>query len=233
MNVVNDMNEKDWNVTDGLQPNQRLYVKQAPSRVRVLINNSMVHLPAEWLEDAYVLDDGGDIAEGYSLIRIPRYDNARGKVKNSDIVFYTQQNPELIYKNRLEIGEKQATPRLQALDDVFHRYDAFDWSFRYKDTSSTSTSQDEEVEDEEIVPEAPEWLNNICNRIDALEAQVEMLEPENFRNLVMSLIESPAFAHMVFNTVRQQSIRYQNSQKTIKELWDSNTPLYYRDKGWR
>jgi hypothetical protein len=96
-------------------------------------------------------------------------------------------------------------------------------AFRYRDSSS----QDEEVED------APEWLNNICNRIDALEAQVEMLEPENFRNIVMSLIESPAFAHMVFNTVRQQSIRYQNSQKTIKELWDSNTPLYYRDKGWR
>jgi hypothetical protein len=97
-------------------------------------------------------------------------------------------------------------------------------AFRYQDSSS---------HDEEIVPEAPEWLNNICNRIDALEAQVEMLEPENFRNLVMSLLESPAFAHMVFNTVRQQSIRYQNSQKTLKELWDANTPLYYRDKGWR
>jgi len=97
-------------------------------------------------------------------------------------------------------------------------------AFRYQDSSS---------QDEEIVPEAPEWLNNICNRIDALEAQVEMLEPDNFRNLVMSLIESPAFAHMVYNTVRQQSIRYQNSQKTLKDIWDANTPLYYRDKGWR
>ncbi len=202
MNVVNDMNEKDWNVTDGLQPNQRLYVKQAPTRVRVLIDNSMVHLPAEWLEDAYVLDDGGNLEDGYSLIRIPKYNNSRGKIANRDVVFFTQNMPEKTYTNRIEIG------------DVF----------RYKDTSSL---QDEEVED------APEWLNNLCNRIDALEAQVEVLEPENFRNLVMSLIESPAFAHMVFNTVRQQSIRYQNSQKTIKELWDSNTPLYYRDKGWR
>jgi hypothetical protein len=196
------MNEKDWNVTDGLQPNQRLYVKQAPTRVRVLIDNSMVHLPAEWLEDAYVLDDGGNLEDGYSLIRIPKYNNSRGKIANRDVVFFTQNMPEKTYTNRIEIG------------DVF----------RYKDTSSL---QDEEVED------APEWLNNLCNRIDALEAQVEVLEPENFRNLVMSLIESPAFAHMVFNTVRQQSIRYQNSQKTIKELWDSNTPLYYRDKGWR
>jgi hypothetical protein len=202
VNVVNDMNEKDWNVTDGLQPNQRLYVKQAPTRVRVLIDNSMVHLPAEWLEDAYVLDDGGNLEDGYSLIRIPKYNNSRGKIANRDVVFFTQNMPEKTYTNRIEIG------------DVF----------RYKDTSSL---QDEEVED------APEWLNNLCNRIDALEAQVEVLEPENFRNLVMSLIESPAFAHMVFNTVRQQSIRYQNSQKTIKELWDSNTPLYYRDKGWR
>ena len=198
-------NEKDWNVTDGLQPNQRLYVKQAPTRVRVLIDNSMVHLPAEWLEDAYVLDDGGNLEDGYSLIRIPKYNNSRGKIANRDVVFFTQNMPEKTYSDRIEIGDL----------------------FRYKDTSSTSSSQDEEVED------APEWLNNICNRIDALEAQVEMLEPENFRNIVMSLIESPAFAHMVFNTVRQQSIRYQNSQKTIKELWDSNTPLYYRDKGWR
>jgi hypothetical protein len=198
-------NEKDWNVTDGLQPNQRLYVKQAPTRVRVLIDNSMVHLPAEWLEDAYVLDDGGNLEDGYSLIRIPKYNNSRGKIANRDVVFFTQNMPEKTYSDRIEIGDL----------------------FRYKDTSSTSSLQDEEVED------APEWLNNICNRIDALEAQVEMLEPENFRNLVMSLIESPAFAHMVFNTVRQQSIRYQNSQKTIKELWDSNTPLYYRDKGWR
>jgi hypothetical protein len=162
----------------------------------------MVHLPAEWLEDAYVLDDGGNLEDGYSLIRIPKYNNSRGKIANRDVVFFTQNMPEKTYTNRIEIG------------DVF----------RYKDTSSL---QDEEVED------APEWLNNLCNRIDALEAQVEVLEPENFRNLVMSLIESPAFAHMVFNTVRQQSIRYQNSQKTIKELWDSNTPLYYRDKGWR
>jgi hypothetical protein len=198
-------NEKDWNVTDGLQPNQRLYVKQAPTRVRVLIDNSMVHLPAEWLEDAYVLDDGGNLEDGYSLIRIPKYNNSRGKIANRDVVFFTQNMPEKTYSDRIEIGDL----------------------FRYKDTSSTSSSQDEEVED------APEWLNNICNRIDALEAQVEMLEPENFRNLVMSLLDSPAFAHMVFNTVRQQSIRYQNSQKTIKELWDSNTPLYYRDKGWR
>lgn len=198
-------NEKDWNVTDGLQPNQRLYVKQAPTRVRVLIDNSMVHLPAEWLEDAYVLDDGGNLEDGYSLIRIPKYNNSRGKIANRDVVFFTQNMPEKTYSDRIEIGDL----------------------FRYKDTSSTSSLQDEEVED------APEWLNNICNRIDALEAQVEMLEPENFRNIVMSLLESPAFAHMVFNTVRQQSIRYQNSQKTIKELWDSNTPLYYRDKGWR
>lgn len=203
-NVVNDMNEKDWNVTDGLQPNQRLYVKQAPSRVRVLIDNTMVHLPAEWLEDAYVLDDGGNLEDGYSLIRIPKYNNSRGKVANRDVVFFTRNMPEKTYSDRIEIGDL----------------------FRYKDTSSL-------LQDEEIVPEAPEWLNNLCNRIDALEAQVEMLEPDNFRNLVMSLIESPAFAHMVLNTVRQQSIRYQNSQKTLKELWDSNTPLYYRDKGWR
>lgn len=201
------MNEKDWNVTDGLQPNQRLYVKQAPSRVRVLIDNTMVHLPAEWLEDAYVLDDGGNLEDGYSLIRIPKYNNSRGKVANRDVVFFTQNMPEKTYSDRIEIGDL----------------------FRYKDTSSSL--QDEE--NEEIVPEAPEWLNNLCNRIDALEAQVEMLEPDNFRNLVMSLIESPAFAHVVYNTVRQQSIRYQNSQKTLKDLWDSNTPLYYRDKGWR
>ena len=211
VNVVSDMNEKDWNVADNYRPHQRLYVKQAPTRVRVLIDNTMVHLPAEWLEDAYVLDDGGNLEDGYSLIRIPKYNNSRGKVANCDVVFFTQSMPEKTYSDRIEIGDL----------------------FRYKDTSSTSTSQDEEVEDEEIVPEAPEWLNNLCNRIDALEAQVEMLEPENFRNLVMSLIESPAFAHMVFNTVRQQSIRYQNSQKTIKELWDSNTPLYHREKGWR
>ena len=203
MRMVSEMNEQDWNYTDTLPPHQRLYVKQAPSRVRVLINDSIVHLPAEWLEDAYVLDDGGEVAEGYSLIRIPRYDNARGKIANRDIVFFTQTNPEKIYSNRIEVGN----------------------SFRYKDTASS--------QDEEIVPEAPEWLNNICNRIDALEAQVEMLEPENFRNLVMSLIESPAFAHMVYNTVRQQSIRYQNSIKNLKEVWDGNTPLQYRDRGWR
>lgn len=202
------MNEKDWNVADGYQPNQRLYVKQAPSRVRVLIDNTMVHLPAEWLEDAYVLDDGGNIENGYSLIRIPKYNNSRGKVANRDVVFFTQNMPEKTYSDRIEIGDL----------------------FRYKDTSSLLQ---DEIEDEEIVPEAPEWLNNLCNRIDALEAQVEMLEPDNFRNLVMSLIESPAFAHMVYNTVRQQSIRYQNSQKNLKEVWEANTPLYYRDKGWR
>jgi len=196
-------NEKDWNVADSYRPHQRLYVKRAPSRVPVIINNTIVHLPESMLEGAYVLDDGGEIDEGYTLIRIPNYNNARGKVKNVDIVFFTETMPEKTYTNRIEIG------------DVF----------RYKDTSSS--------QDEEEVEDAPEWLNNICNRIDALEAQVEMLEPENFRNLVMSLIESPAFAHMVFNTVRQQSIRYQNSQKTLKELWDANTPLYHRDKGWR
>ena len=98
------MNEQDWNYTDTLPPHQRLYVKQAPSRVRVLINDSIVHLPAEWLEDAYVLDDGGEVAEGYSLIRIPRYDNARGKIANRDIVFFTQTNPEKIYSNRIEVG---------------------------------------------------------------------------------------------------------------------------------
>lgn len=202
------MNEKDWNVADNYRPHQRLYVKQAPSRVRVLIDNTMVHLPAEWLEDAYVLDDGGNIENGYSLIRIPKYNNSRGKVANRDVVFFTQNMPEKTYSDRIEIGDL----------------------FRYKDTSS---SLEDEVEDEEIVPEAPEWLNNICNRIDALEAQVEMLEPDNFRNLVMSLIESPAFAHMVYNTVRQQSIRYQNSQKNLKDVWEANTPLYYRDKGWK
>ena len=202
------MNEKDWNVADNYRPHQRLYVKQAPSRVRVLIDNTMVHLPAEWLEDAYVLDDGGNIENGYSLIRIPKYNNSRGKVANRDVVFFTQNMTEKTYSDRIEIGDL----------------------FRYKDTSS---SLEDEVEDEEIVPEAPEWLNNICNRIDALEAQVEMLEPDNFRNLVMSLIESPAFAHMVYNTVRQQSIRYQNSQKNLKDVWEANTPLYYRDKGWK
>ena len=202
------MNEKDWNVADNYRPHQRLYVKQAPSRVRVLIDNTMVHLPAEWLEDAYVLDDGGNIENGYSLIRIPKYNNSRGKVANRDVVFFTQNMPEKTYSDRIEIGDL----------------------FRYKDTSS---SLEDEVEDEEIVPEAPEWLNNICNRIDALEEQVEMLEPDNFRNLVMSLIESPAFAHMVYNTVRQQSIRYQNSQKNLKDVWEANTPLYYRDKGWK
>lgn len=201
------MNEKDWNVADNYRPHQRLYVKQAPSRVRVLIDNTIVHLPAEWLEDAYVLDDGGNLEDGYSLIRIPKYNNSRGKVANRDVVFFTQNMPEKTYSDRIEIGDL----------------------FRYKDTSS---SLQDEVEDEEIVPEAPEWLNNLCNRIDALEAQVEMLEPDNFRNLVMSLIESPAFAHMVYNTVRQQSIRYQNSQKNLKDLWEANTPLYYRDKGW-
>lgn len=201
------MNEKDWNVADNYRPHQRLYVKQAPSRVRVLIDNTIVHLPAEWLEDAYVLDDGGNLEDGYSLIRIPKYNNSRGKVANRDVVFFTQNMPEKTYSDRIEIGDL----------------------FRYKDTSS---SLQDEVEDEEIVPEAPEWLNNLCNRIDALEAQVEMLEPDNFRNLVMSLIESPAFAHMVYNTVRQQSIRYQNSQKNLKDMWEANTPLYYRDKGW-
>jgi hypothetical protein len=150
------------------------------------------------------------------------------------------------------------------------------------------------------VPAAPEWLNNLCNRIDALEAKVETLEEyteditpavENvledfdfnekirqemndfdftdliddalsnydldekvqeiidetdhremvsdviarydFKNIVMSIIESPEFTHMVWNTVRQQTIRFVNSEKTIKELADGNTPLYYRDKGWK
>lgn len=244
------MNEKDWNYTDSLPPHQRLYIRQAPTRVRVLIDNTMVHLPAKWLEGAYVLDDGGDIEDGYSLIRIPDYNNARGKVRNSEIVFFTQANPELLYSNRIEVGVKHSDPRIQALHDNLNSVETTS-PFRYKDASS----HDEEVED------APEWLNNICNRIDALEAQVEELNEwtinahevieealedydlneivrnviasYDYKNIVMSIIESPSFAHMIYNTVRQQSIRYQNSIKTLKEVWDGNTPLQYRDKGWK
>lgn len=199
------MNEKDWNVADDYQPHQRVYVKR-DNRVRVMIDDEPLWLPEEMLEDAYLLDDERGNDGLTTLIRIPKFANNRAYIQNDDVVFFTLDSEET-YKHRIEIGDL----------------------FRYKDTSSSL--QDEE--DEEIVPEAPEWLNNLCNRIDALEAQVEMLEPDNFRNLVMSLIESPAFAHVVYNTVRQQSIRYQNSQKTLKDLWDSNTPLYYRDKGWR
>ena len=78
-------------------------------------------------------------------------------------------------------------------------------TFRYKDSSS--------------VPDAPEWLNNICNRIDALEATVEVIEDleletamhraiatYDFRNIVQSVIETPEFAHMVRNLVRQAAI---------------------------
>lgn len=199
------MNEKDWNVADDYQPHQRVYVKR-DNRVRVMIDDEPLWLPEEMLEDAYLLDDERGNDGLTTLIRIPKFANNRAYIQNDDVVFFTLDSEET-YKHRIEIGDL----------------------FRYIDASSSP--QDEE--DEEIVPEAPEWLNNLCNRIDALEAQVEMLEPDNFRNLVMSLIESPAFAHVVYNTVRQQSIRYQNSQKTLKDLWDSNTPLYYRDKGWR
>lgn len=209
-------NEKDWNVADDYAPQDRLYVKQDP-RVRVVIDDEPIWLSTEQLEGAYVLDN--DCEDDLTLVRIPKCGNARGYIDTSDIVFFTL-NSDKTYVDRLEIGN----------------------AFRYQDASS----QDEEVED------APEWLNNICNRIDALEAQVEQLQEFNeelslgidtemkhtietydFRNIVMSIIESPSFAHMIYNTVKQQSIRYQDSMKTLKDIWDSNTPLQFRDKGWK
>lgn len=134
--------EKDWNITDGYKPEERLYVKPAPHAVRALYLTSAITIPASQLQDAYVLDEEAE--EGFTMVRLPNFDNVRVRVRNTDIVFHTFESNKT-YTSRLEIGDL----------------------FRYKDSSSTSA--------EEIVPAAPEWLNNLCNRIDALEAQVETL----------------------------------------------------------
>ena len=250
---MENINENDWNITDSYKPEERLYVKPAPHAVRALYLTSAITIPASQLQEAYVLDE--EVEEGYTAVRLPNFNNVRVRVRNTDIVFHTL-NSEKTYTSRLEIGG----------------------AFRYKDASS---------QDEEIVPAAPEWLNNLCNRIDALEAQVKSLEEyteditpavENvledydfdykvrealddynlgekvqdaldeidhqemvrdviarydFKNIVMSIIESPEFIHMIQNTLRQQAIRFVNSEKTLKEIWEGNIPLYYRDKGWR
>jgi hypothetical protein len=251
---MENINENDWNITDGYKPEERLYVKPAPHAVRALYLTSAITIPASQLQEAYVLDE--EVENGYTAVRLPNFNNVRVRVRNTDIVFHTFESNET-YTSRLEIG----TP------------------FRYKDSSSISA--------EDIVPAAPEWLNNLCNRIDSLEAKVETLEEyteditpavENvledydfdykvreaiddfdlgekvqdaideidhqemvrdviarydFKNIVMSIIESPEFVHMIQNTLRQQAIRFVNSEKTLKEIWDGNLPLYYRDKGWR
>ena len=263
---MENINENDWNITDGYKPEERLYVKPAPHAVRALYLTSAITIPASQLQEAYVLDE--EVENGYTAVRLPNFNNVRVRVRNTDIVFHTHGS-EKTYTSRLEVGN----------------------AFRYKDASS---------QDEEIVPAAPEWLNNLCNRIDALEAQVKTLEEyteditpavENvledydfdykvreaiddidlgekvqeaiddidlrekvqeaideidheemvrdviarydFKNIVMSIIESPEFVHMIQNTLRQQAIRFVNSEKTLKEIWDGNLPLYYRDKGWR
>lgn len=260
---MENINENDWNITDGYKPEERLYVMPAPHAVRALYLTSSITIPASQLQEAYVLDE--DVEEGYTAVRLPNFNNVRVRVRNTDIVFHTHGSTKT-YTSRLEIGNP----------------------FRYKDSSS---------QDEEIVPAAPEWLNNLCNRIDALEAQVESIDEleskvksleeyteditpavENvledydfnykvrealddidlgekvqeaidemdheemvrdviarydFKNIVMSIIETPEFVHMIQNTLRQQAIRFVNSEKTLKEIWEGNIPLYYRDKGWR
>ena len=257
--------QTDWNIADDLPENERLYVRvihwtgDSDLLIPATTTGTNTLLPANWIDGAYTLADAGDAVEGWEMLRLPN--GMRVSVMSSYLEYYTKVNPEKIYKTHLELDHMNP--------------------FQFKDTSSASP------QDEEIVPEAPEWLNNLCNRIDALEAKVKTLEEyteditpavENvledydfnykvrealddldlgekvqeaideidheemvrdviarydFKNIVMSIIESPEFVHMIQNTLRQQATRFVNSEKTLKEIWDGNLPLYYRDKGWR
>ena len=86
---MENINENDWNIADGYKPEERLYVKPAPHSVRALYLTSAITIPASQLNNAYVLDDDGTTEEGYTLVRLPDFNNVRVRVRNTDIVFHT------------------------------------------------------------------------------------------------------------------------------------------------
>ena len=201
--------QTDWNIADDLPENERLYVRvihwtgDSDLLIPATTTGTNTLLPANWIDGAYTLADAGDAVEGWEMLRLPN--GMRVSVMSSYLEYYTKVNPEKIYKTHLELDHMNP--------------------FQFKDTSSVSP------QDEEIVPEAPEWLNNLCNRIDALEAQVEELEDSKASNSEMDMMISRELSNFDFSETIQDEIRgYDFSDAVQNEIDDMDFKEMVQDE---
>lgn len=195
--------QTDWNIADDLPENERLYVRvihwtgDSDLLIPATTTGTNTLLPANWIDGAYTLADAGDSVEGWEMLRLPN--GMRVSVMSSYLEYYTKVNPEKIYKTHLELDHMNP--------------------FQFKDTSSASP------QDEDIVPEAPEWLNNLCNRIDALEAKVKTLEEytEDITPAIENVLEDFDFSDLVENATKS---RFADLEEKIEELDDDRRLKY-------
>lgn len=174
--------QNDWNIADDLPENERLYV-----RVVHWTGDSDLLIPAETTGTKTLLPadwiDGAytlaDAGDSVEGWEVLRLKNGmRVSVMSQYLEYYTKTNPDKIYKTHIELDHIKP--------------------FQFKDASA---------QDEEIVPEAPEWLNNLCNRIDALEAQVEDLEDSKASNSEMDMMISRELSNFDFSETIQDELR--------------------------
>lgn len=201
--------QTDWNIADDLPENERLYVRvihwtgDSDLLIPATTTGTNTLLPANWIDGAYTLADAGDAVEGWEMLRLPN--GMRVSVMSSYLEYYTKVNPEKIYKTHIELDNLNP--------------------FQFKDTSSASP------QDEEIVPEAPEWLNNLCNRIDALETQVEELEDSKASNSEMDMMISRELSNFDFSETIQDEIRgYDFSDVVQNEIDDMDFKEMVQDE---
>jgi hypothetical protein len=200
---INMNTQTDWNIADDLPENERLYVRvihwtgDSDLLIPATTTGTNTLLPANWIDGAYTLADAGDSVEGWEMLRLPN--GMRVSVMSSYLEYYTKVNPEKIYKTHLELDHMNP--------------------FQFKDTSSASP------QDEEIVPEAPEWLNNLCNRIDALEAEVEKLSAWtiNAHEVIEEALEDYDLNAVIENATKS---RFADLEEKIEELDDDRRLKY-------
>jgi hypothetical protein len=196
-------NQNDWNIADDLPENERLYVRvvhwtgDSDLLIPAQTSGTKTLLPAEWIDGAYTLADAGDSVEGWEMLRLPN--GMRVSVMSSYLQYYTKVNPEKIYKTHIELDNLNP--------------------FQFKDVSNS------ESRDEEIVPEAPEWLNNLCNRIDALEAEVEKLSAWtiNAHEVIEEALEDYDLNAVIENATKS---RFADLEEKIEELDDDRRLKY-------
>lgn len=195
--------QNDWNIADDLPENERLYVRvvhwtgDSDLLIPATTTGTKTLLPADWIDGAYTLADAGDSVEGWEVLRLKN--GMRVSVMSQYLEYYTKTNPDKIYKTHIELDHMNP--------------------FQFKDTLSASP------QDEEIVPEAPEWLNNLCNRIDALEAKVKTLEEytEDITPAVENVLEDFDFSDLVENATKS---RFADLEEKIEELDDDRRLKY-------
>ncbi len=186
-------NQNDWNIADDLPENERLYV-----RVVHWTGDSDLLIPAQTSGTKTLLPaewiDGAytlaDAGDSAEGWEMLRLPNGmRVSVMSSYLQYYTKVNPEKIYKTHIELDHIKP--------------------FQFKDASSQ----------DEVVSDAPEWLNNLCNRIDALEAQVEELEDNKASNSEMDMMISRELSNFDFSeTIQGEPRSYDFSDAVQNEI---------------